>query len=80
MNEVTLVQGPIARLRGEFVLYITLTSECSGLSRSSEFSECIRVVIPDRIAKTLCLEAGDMVCMHGADGVFRLQRLKAGLV
>jgi len=37
-------------------------------------------VIPDRIAKTLCLEAGDMVCMHGADGVFRLQRLKAGLV
>lgn len=80
MDEMMWVEGPVIKINGEFILLITLASECSGLATSSDLSECMKVVIPGRVAEILRIETGDMVCLRSADGRFCLHALKAGIL
>lgn len=80
MEEIVFVEGPVIKLGSELILLITLAKECSGLSSSSEFSECLKLVIPENVAGIMQIQAGDMVCMRSAEGGFRLVPLKAGIV
>jgi hypothetical protein len=79
LDEMMWVEGPVIELNGELILLITLASDCSGLATSSALSECMKVVIPDKVAEILRIETGDMVCLRSADGRFRLHALKAGV-
>lgn len=79
MNELLWIEGPVIKSGGELVLFVTLAKECSGLPSSSEFAECIKLVIPRNVAEAVRIEVGDMVCIRGCEGVLHLQAVKAGV-
>lgn len=76
MDDMMFVEGPVIKLSGELILLITLADECSGLEGSSGISECVKLVIPEKVAEILRIEVGDMVCLCSTDGKFRMQTVK----
>jgi hypothetical protein len=78
-SQLMSLEGPVIKLGGELMLLITIADECSGLEDSG-FSECLKLIIPQSVARILRIEVGDMICLHSMDGRFRLQTVKAQLL
>ena len=79
MEELLWIEGPVIKSGGELILFVTLAKECSGLPSSSEFVECLKLVIPRNVAEAVRIEVGDMVCMRSYEGILHLQAVKAGV-
>jgi hypothetical protein len=77
MEDVMSLEGPVLKVNGGLVLFIPLSAggdeliECArGISEVQ--GEFLRINIPVWLAAVLRIEEGDLVCVHKADGLFRI--------
>jgi hypothetical protein len=76
MEEVMSLEGPVFKVKDEWMLLIPLAEgglelvECSrGVSEVQ--GEFLKIVIPEWLAGMLRIEEGDLVCVHNTGGKFR---------
>jgi hypothetical protein len=72
MDEIVLLEGPVMKIGGELSVLIAVGSESA-----DSFSECLKVVISDRLARLSQIEVGDLICLKSCDGQFSVQPVKA---
>jgi hypothetical protein len=76
-EDVTSLEGPVELVDGKLTLLIPLEEggdefvDCSrGISEIQ--GDCLKIVIPEWLAGSLRVEAGDMVSVNNANGKFNI--------
>ena len=84
-DDVASLEGPIELVNGKLTLLIPLEAggdqfvECSrGISEIQ--GDHLKIVIPEWLADSLRVEAGDMVSINNANGKFNITAVKPRLV
>ncbi len=76
--EETSLQGPVLMVNGKLTLMIPLEyggAELMDCSRgvSEVEGECLRIAIPDWLARMLRIDEGDIVCVSNWDGKLHIE-------
>lgn len=84
-DDVTSLEGPVERVNGKLTLLIPLEAggdefvECSrGISEIE--GDCLKIVIPEWLAGSIRVEAGDLVSVNNANGKFNITAVNPRLV
>ena len=70
MEEVVWVEGPVMKIGGDLVVLVTVNDDVP-------FSECLKIVISDDLARMSQIEVGDLICLKNTEGRFKLQSVKS---
>lgn len=81
LNVISL-EGPVIKKDGQLMLLIPLSDggeelkECSrGISEIA--GHCLKIVLPNWVAKMLPAEEGDLVCVNNLNGKFNISAVKS---
>jgi hypothetical protein len=84
LNVISL-EGPVIKKDGQLMLLIPLTEGGEELKECSEgISEiaghCLKIVLPDWLAKMLPVEEGDLVCINNLNGKLNISAVSSRAV